>query len=811
MISTKSAPRWVLLGLSILIGAAAAHGAGRAPRIDLTSAVVVAPSGLSGQERKAIEMLVDEVAKRSRIRWRVTQRMPTGDVPAIVVGQPAAIKTLPGAHSWQVPNQVDARAEGYAIGIEHQPTSVVVVVMGNDRRGVLFGVGGLLRALHMARDTISLEPDFKARTAPRYPLRGHQLGYRPKTNSYDGWTLALWEQYIRDLAVFGTNAVELIPPRSDDDADSPHFPLPPLEMMAGMSKLLDDYGLDVWIWYPAMDRDYADAATVTAALAEWGEVFARLPRVDAVFVPGGDPGHTRPRTLFALLEKQTKVLHQHHPRARFWVSPQSFNRQWLDEFCEILTREQPAWLGGVVFGPQIRISLPELRARVRAKYPIRRYPDITHSRQCQYPVPEWDMAFALTLARECINPRPLGEARIFQIYQREAIGFITYSEGCNDDVNKIVWSSLGWDPDQPVVDILRDYSGYFVGDRYRDDFAQGLMALERNWRAPLLANAGVQTTWAQFRDMEKAASPQDLLNWRFQQGLYRAYYDAYERSRLIQETDLEQKGMQVLREASRLGPRLAMRRVSAILDRGLTESTATDLRARVHELGEALYQSIRMQLSVPRYQAIAVDRGASLDTIDVALNDRVWLENEFDRLRKTDNEAVMLAGLERIVHWDDPGPGGFYDDLGDVMRQPHLVRGPGFDQDPAFLRSSLLGFTNRPAWRRSWCRHAETLHETPLQMAYEDLDGHARYRVRVVYAGDNFEPRIRLVANDRYEIHAWLKKPFPVRPVEFEIPAAATADGRLRLSWHAEPGRGGNGRGCQVAEVWLIKEGARER
>ena len=50
-----------------------------------------------------------------------------------------------------------------------------------------------------------------------------------------------------------SNAIELIPPRSDDDADSPHFPMPPLEMMAGMSGLCADYGLDVWLWYPAMD------------------------------------------------------------------------------------------------------------------------------------------------------------------------------------------------------------------------------------------------------------------------------------------------------------------------------------------------------------------------------------------------------------------------------------------------------------------------------------------------------------------------------------------------------------------------------
>ena len=105
----------------------------------------------------------------------------------------------------------------------------------------------------------------------------------------------MWEQYIRDLAVFGTNAIELIPPRSDDAADSPHFPLPPMQMMTEMSRLANEYGLDVWIWYPAMDKDYSDPATVEFALKEWGEVFRQLPRIDAVFVPGGDPGHTQPK------------------------------------------------------------------------------------------------------------------------------------------------------------------------------------------------------------------------------------------------------------------------------------------------------------------------------------------------------------------------------------------------------------------------------------------------------------------------------------------------------------------------------------
>ena len=38
-----------------------------------------------------------------------------------------------------------------------------------------------------------------------------------------------------------------------------------------------------------------------------------------------------------------------------------------------------------------------------------------------------------------------------------------------------------------------------------------------------------------------------------------------------------------------------------------------------------------MQLSVPLYKAIGVGRGATLDTIDVPLNNRNWLESAIRR------------------------------------------------------------------------------------------------------------------------------------------------------------------------------------
>jgi hypothetical protein len=778
--------------------------------IDLSRAVVVAPADFSGPENKAVQMLIEEVEKRTQLRWQRVNQAPNEGVPFISINRTA----IKGG------SKTPLLREGYQI----KTAGNAVSITGNDARGILFGAGHLLRALRMTKRKITLPDDFNIITAPKYPMRGHQLGFRPKTNSYDGWTLATWEQYIRDLAVFGTNAIELIPPRSDDAADSPHFPLPQIEMMIGMSRICDEYGLDVWIWYPALDKDYSDPKTVEFALKEWGEVFKKLPRIDAVLVPGGDPGHTQPKYLMALLEKQTENLHRFHPKAAMWVAPQGFSQEWMDEFLGIVKTE-PKWLAGVVYGPQCRLPLPRLREALPAKLPIRHYPDITHSRHSQFAVPDWDTAYALTEAREIINPRPTQMATVFRLYQPYTIGFIAYSEGCNDDVNKIVWSGLGWSPEADVVEILRDYSRYFIGANYADSFAQGLLSLERNWIGPVLTNRGINTALQQFQSLERQAAPQDLANWRFQQALYRAYYDAYVRSRLLYETALEEQALEKLRDARRTGTLVAMNEAEKILDRAVTERISQDVRARVFELGEALFQSIRMQLSVEKYQAIAVGRGANLNTIDFPLNNRLWLKQQFSEIRKPMPERERAERLDEIINRQNPGPGGFYDDLGNLMQQPHLVRGPGFEKDPSLLESSavsivnpsdgaagaiaansdfaLIGMGLQPAGPISWWDLAETYYDTPLRMRYTGLDRSARYKVRVVYAGD---PRrdMRLMADDKIEVHPLIKK--EMRPLEFDIPPGATADGELNLSWYQAPGSRGAGRGCQVAEIWLIRK-----
>jgi len=772
-----------------------------AANLDFRSATIVISASASTPERKAAAMLSEEIEKRTQLRLRVQTQAAAG--PAFVLGRAGQVQSA----APQLAGAPD-KAEGFTLRSTAGPSGALAVVTGYDDRGVVFGAGYLLRQLHMARQRLELESGLNITTAPQVPVRGHQLGYRPKTNAYDAWGVPRWEQYIRELAIFGTNTIELIPPRSDDAADSPHFPLPQIEMMVEMSRIADEYGIDVSIWYPAMDRDYSDPTTVEFALKEWAEVYRRLPRIDVIFVPGGDPGHTQPKYLMALLEKQLASLHKYHPKAQMWMSPQSFNKEWMDEFLSIMKGEPP-WLSGIVYGPQMRMSLPELRESVPKRYPIRLYPDITHSLSSQFPVPDWDFAYPETEGRESINPRPLGEATIFRAFRNYVIGFVSYSEGCNDDVNKFVWSGLGWNPDASVKDILTEYSRFFIGDEVADAFAQGLLALERNWKGPLLANPGVETTLLQFRQMEAHATPQMRAAWRFQQALYRAYYDAFVQARLRTETEQEQRALGELALAKTRGSLAAMAAAERVLDADLLTQQAREYRARVFELAEALFQSIGMQLSVTRYQAIAIDRGANLDAIDYALNNRLWLENRFAEIRPLNSEADRLAKLDEIVNWTNPGPGGFYDDLGNAAAQPHLIMGEGFDKDPELRHTAFIGWGNltpNRGGRVSWFDQAVVLFDEPLRMRYTDLDPTAQYRVRVVYGGRG---TVRLVANGNTQIHDFINKAATPAPMEFEIPREATKTGSLTLEWTRPQGLGGAGGGNQIAEVWLIRAGSR--
>src|SRR5207247_8891021 len=75
------------------------------------------------------------------------------------------------------------------------------------------------------------------------------------------------------------------------------------------------------------------------------------------------------------------------------------------------------------------------------------------------------------------------------------------------------------------------------------------------------------------------------------------------------------------------------------------------LRARVFELAEALFQSARMQLSVPRYAAIDPGRGANLDLIDRPITNAAWLRARFAEFRGLPNAAARRTPIGETPTW----------------------------------------------------------------------------------------------------------------------------------------------------------------
>jgi hypothetical protein len=791
----------IFLFLTVIILRDPPFLAGEYLEIDVTQTVIVTQGNLKNSEKNAVQILQDEIQERTGLRLKHSGNWPDEKNPVICICEIKEFLKRDNNQLFSLPSKKDTnQPEGYQFWVDltARPSPTILIV-GNDSRGFMYGVGRLLRTFEFRNHRLFFPNDLQIVTAPQYPIRGVQLAYRSLPNTYDKWDIRQFDQYIREMIIFGANAIEIHPGFEDDRDRNELMTTPPQKMMFELTALLDEYDLDVWMWYPALETNYEDPVVLNNALKERKEIFKKCKRLDALFVPGGDPGETPPDKLMPFLGRLSIALRRQHSKAELWLSPQGFSKEGLKYLYTYLNEIQPTWLTGLVYGPWVKTSLPKLRAAVPEKYPIRRYPDITHCVRCQYPVPDWDLSFARTLGREPINPSPMWQAQIHNALDDFAEGSIAYSEGVNDDVNKIIWLALEWDPEANVADVLRQYARFLMPEIDTEGAAQGILNLEKNWQGPLISNRQVQPTLFQWQALEKEASPELLNNWRFEALLFRAYYDAFVQRRLFLETEAEIAAIEVLRQSGKTAPQNAILKALEILNATKGAKLSSDLRQRIEELGERLFQHIGLQLSVKKYGAESEERGAVLDFLDVSLNNREWLVSELNRLQELVDPEAQSQGIELLVHWEDPGSGGFYDNLGNPQQQPHLLPGAGLQVDPGFVESPQNEVSGESDWRLSWQCQGQTLFDTPLQLRYENLDPGANYRLRVVYAG-RFHATMRLVANKEFTIHEALQAT-DVAPLEFSIPQPATASGRLDLVWHRVEGRG-----CQVAEVWLFRD-----
>jgi hypothetical protein len=762
--------------------------------IDLRTATIVHHEQQHVVEQTATRVLAEEVDLRTGLHWKSRHQIPASG-PAIVVTTAAGLNNF----SRQPPPPADQesaanRREGFRIFVDaRQP---IVWIIGADGPGMLYGVGRFLQMLDWGPDTAKFPAAFRLATAPQYPIRGHQLGYRDRANSYDAWDVTQYEQYIRELSFFGANAIENIPM----DPPGPLMPVSPATMHREMADICKRYGMQYWIWMPAT-VDLNDPDERAKLLDEFEAVFRGCEHLTGVFVPGGDPGDHVPELMLPFLQDARERLNQHHPEARMWMSMQGFSTEKAQAVYDLLHREQPDWLGGIVAGPSSR-PIPELRLNVPEQYPIRLYPDLTHNKICQYPVPWWDMAYALTLGREAINPRPVQYARIHNWFAPYTQGFLSYSDGMHDDLNKTVWSALGWNPHADVRDIVTAYARVYFSPDVAEDAADGIFALERNWRGVLRYNAGVEGTLSLWQTLEQSA-PELTTNWRWQINLLRANYDAYVRRRLLHEEALEQEANAVLMQAKQLGADTVIKEAQLVLNRAVTRQAGSQLRERIIELCDMLFRSIGLQTSVEKHQASNPERGAVLDFIDIPLNNRWWLEDEFRKVISLPSEAEKVARLEAIASWESPGPGSCYDDVGHPGKSAHVRHSEEVTtiHGEEALPEPMLWWMSRVGGKSRLRLSSQSSMNYPEAVVYEGLDPGASYTVRCGGLGTfllRIDGELVGTVHSRSELG---------ETRDFSVPKQHLKDRKLELTWDRPAGEGHlNWRQrSRLCEVWLLK------
>ena len=664
-----------LLVLSVLLSQVSASPSAA---LDLSQATIVI-EGNDPVVRKAAEMLREELAERSGILLPLANKAPES-------GTLIRIDTTDAFPGMEVPEQ----AEAYGITVEN----ATVKLAGRDARGAMFAAGRLIRLADYGPGALSLDLPKPIATAPDVPYRAHQLSYRNMANTYDAWTVEIYEQYIRDLVMFGCNGIELIASLEPDTKDDPVMKETVRSMDKKLSALIHSYGLDVWVWLAVMadgEEDVTNPEGAEVAIEKRRAMFRDYPAIDHVFVPGGDDGDTPAEYLIPFLEDLAPILRESHPNAGLWVSNQTFTMEENKYFFEYLERENPDWLTGVVYGPWTKMGWEEIRDRTPKRFFLRWYPDITHTIRSQYPVPNWDPVFANTVGREPVMPMPEMQRHIYLRYKDLTHGFGTYSEGVHDDLNKQLWCTYGWDPDTDLESFLEEYGKVWWGPSLAKDVAKGLTMLEENWKGPILENTVIPETLALWESLADRCTDFET-NWRAQMYLFRARFDAYVQEKARAESQYGAEALAALAKAPEIGVDRAIADARVALGQADVQ-TAAELRAGIEKLGLTLLDTIGYQLSAEApYKAKDPGRGAMLDWLDQPVNDRPWLEQRFSVIEKTDDEAAQLAALDEIVKWTDPGPGGFYDNLGAVGQFNHVVYQQTWEEDPSACHSPRVAF-----------------------------------------------------------------------------------------------------------------------
>ena len=385
--------------------------------------------------------------------------------------------------------------EGFRIEAEGTATSII----GNDERGLLYGVGKYLRGSHFVEGGFT-PTSWTGTSVPDKGVRGVYFATHFH-NYYHTAPLEAITRYVEELALWGGNGLlvwfdmhhyagiddpaaqamvsrlrAILQAASDVGMSvgltllaNEAFNTSPPELRATMDG--SDYGVELC---PSLPEGMAQVLT---GRAEVLDAFADLD-LDHVCIwpydqggcicdqckPWGGNGFVRTAAAVA------KLARERFPRAKVTLSAWEFGwesrggeTEW-DAFYAAMA-QHPDWCDYVMID----------------KYDA--YPQyaLTHGRPGGFPVlnfPEVSMMTMHPWGGYGANPAPAHFQRLWNQYEHLLDGGFAYSEGIFEDLNKVIALQFYWDAGHTAAETLREYAAYEYGPDVIDGAVEGLELME---------------------------------------------------------------------------------------------------------------------------------------------------------------------------------------------------------------------------------------------------------------------------------------------------------------------------------------------
>ena len=511
-------------------------------------------------EQNAGELLRERVLEMCDVTVNLTHDEAAwkkqDDFLTILLGRPdrhQRIRELFDRNRIKYPSAGDPGPEGFLLIRSANIEDGIAIAAGVDDRGVVYGVGEILRRMDCDDSRFDFPSNLSIRTAPAFEIRGTQFDQGGKMLTLTGarrWTFEEQKRVILDYMLAGANTFNVSVGLKPDDSLFQFFKDFDLKTIVHYSANAGS-GKPEWEARESIGRRGYLCPSIPEArerlLQQCENAFKNSVAFDYVRFPAGDGGGCEcdrcdpyGRTLMHLCEDYAKIIHRYHPGAEIFVTNQKLDNDDDLAIFKYLNEKPRSWLRALCYGPGSDAMTWQQGRRQTHRMDLFRYPgfgpfdrylreilhqlppqqsivfynELTHWYYSQYGYvhkqpppdrdghspPHWgdfiyerhpDPFLVMVYERQTFFAWPRFYHYVFNETMRYGIGDVTHSSGHHDHFNQWMWMRLLWAPHTRVEDVVYEYAKTWFGRDAAPLMTKAIFQLEQNLEDPLLANTGI--------------------------------------------------------------------------------------------------------------------------------------------------------------------------------------------------------------------------------------------------------------------------------------------------------------------------------